>query len=197
MGETCPISSSRGVPDLCLRESICSSSSRRPLSFSCNDLPLDGPPGKYFAAVGDNLDGAVLVGCRSCGTHRRFINLPASAPPRVTVYTSQIGSWATSRQRDGMTAIAACVIGGSASPGTGSFARRARRASHYDHDQPRTLVFSRCRPTGNNTISGLLLLTMVLATPSATAKLERRRGGNRLNARSRARERRACDEARA
>ncbi len=156
--------------------------------------------GKYFAAVGDNLDGAVLVGVPVVRIRiAAFVISGLCSALAGLVYTSQIGFVGNvAGNGTEMTAIAACVIGGvSLAGGTGSVAGALFGAVIMNTINS-ALVFLKVPAYWNNTISGLLLLTMVLADSLLHRYLEEKARRKRLNARfARAAERRACDDARA
>ena len=140
--------------------------------------------GRYFAAIGDNLDGAVLVGMP--------VSRTASSPRAVPACVPQ---WRTClHQPDGfvgnvagagteMTAIAACVIGGvGLAGGTGSVAGAFIGAVVMNTINT-ALVFLRVPAYWNNTISGLLLLTMVLGDSLLHRYTEEKARRKRLEAR--------------
>ncbi|MDI9389172.1 MAG: ABC transporter permease [Synergistota bacterium] len=141
--------------------------------------------GRYFAAIGDNLDGAVLVGIPV--SRYRIITFVLSGLCSAVaglVYTSQIGFVGNvAGAGTEMTAIAACVIGGvGLAGGTGSVAGAFIGAVVMNTINT-ALVFLRVPAYWNNTISGLLLLTMVLGDSLLHRYMEEKARRKRLEAR--------------
>ncbi len=125
--------------------------------------------GKYFVAVGDNSAGATLVGIPAdkikilayvlCGIFSSVAGM---------IYASRIG-FITPTAGNGyeMKAIAACVLGGlSLSGGVGSLAGASIGAVIMSSIS-RILVFLGFSSDYDNTITGFLLLTIVVINTSA------------------------------
>lgn len=119
--------------------------------------------GKYFAAVGDNVDGANLIGIPV-----NFIKILAFVISGVfasiagMVYVSQVGFVGNvAGNGTEMTAIAACVLGGvSLNGGVGSVLGATFGAIIMTSINT-ALVFLKVPAYWNNTISGLLLIIIV------------------------------------
>lgn len=120
--------------------------------------------GRYYAAVGDNESGAMLIGIPVKGTKMRaFLICGALASIAGIVFVARTG-FVTPTSGSGfeMQAIAACVLGGiSLSGGVGSVIGAALGAiimSSID----RLLVFTGISSDYSNTITGILLITIVV-----------------------------------
>ncbi|KUO74539.1 MAG: hypothetical protein APF77_18890 [Clostridia bacterium BRH_c25] len=124
-----------------------------------------GKRGKYFAAIGDNIDGAVLIGIPV-----NFMRITAFVISSVCsaiaglVYVSQVGFVGNvAGNGTEMTAIAACVLGGvSLNGGIGSVVGASLGAVIMNSINT-ALVFLKVPAYWNNTISGILLITIVVA----------------------------------
>lgn len=120
--------------------------------------------GKYFTAVGDNASGATLVGIPTVKTKIGAYMLSGGfAALAGMVYTSRIG-FITPLAGNGyeMKAIAACVLGGlSLSGGRGSLLGAAIGAVIMSSIS-RILVFLGFSSDYDNTITGILLITIVV-----------------------------------
>ena len=120
--------------------------------------------GKYFVAVGDNASGATLVGIPTIKTKiGSYMLSGAFAAAAGMVYTSRIG-FITPTAGNGyeMKAIAACVLGGlSLSGGRGSLLGAAIGAVIMSSIS-RILVFLGFSSDYDNTITGILLITIVV-----------------------------------
>lgn len=119
--------------------------------------------GKYFAAVGDNVEGANLIGIK-VNTIKilAFILSGIFASIAGLVYVSQVG-FVGNVAGNGveMTAIAACVLGGvSLNGGVGSILGASLGAIIMSSINT-ALVFLKVPAYWNNTISGLLLIIIV------------------------------------
>lgn len=120
--------------------------------------------GKFFVAVGDNASGATLVGIPAAKTKIAAYMLSGGfAAAAGMVYTSRIG-FITPTAGNGyeMKAIAACVLGGlSLTGGRGSLLGAAIGAVIMSSIS-RILVFLGFSSDYDNTITGILLITIVV-----------------------------------
>ena len=121
--------------------------------------------GKYFKAVGDNENGAVLVGIPVRNIKMiSFLICGVFAGIAGTAYASRVG-FVTPMAGNGyeMKAIAACVLGGiSLSGGVGSMAGAGIGAILMSSIS-RLLVFLQLPSDYDNTITGILLIVIVVA----------------------------------
>ena len=121
--------------------------------------------GRYFAAVGDNEAGALLIGIPVKGTKiASFVLSGLFASAAGLAYVSRVG-FVTPTAGSGyeMKAIAACVLGGiSLSGGVGSVLGAALGAMIMSSIS-RLLVFVGLSSNYDNAITGVLLITIVLA----------------------------------
>ena len=121
--------------------------------------------GKYFIAVGDNAGGANLVGISVLGTKiLAYVLCGLFAGLGGFVFASKYGQVMTVAGNGyEMTAIAACVIGGiSLSGGLGNMIGAAIGAVIMSSIS-RLLVFIGLPATYNNTITGVMLIVIVVA----------------------------------
>ena len=121
--------------------------------------------GKYFIAVGDNAGGANLVGISVLGTKiLAYVLCGLFAGLGGFVFASKYGQVMTVAGNGyEMTAIAACVIGGiSLSGGLGNMVGAAIGAVIMSSIS-RLLVFIGLPATYNNTITGVMLIVIVVA----------------------------------
>lgn len=120
--------------------------------------------GKSFKAVGDNIDGARLIGIPVSRTKWiAFILSGLFAALAGFLYASRVG-FVTPTDGNGyeMTAIAACVIGGIAlTGGTGSVLGAVLRAIIMSSVSS-ILVFLGFSSNYNNVINGLMLIVIVV-----------------------------------
>lgn len=119
--------------------------------------------GKYFAAVGDNVDGANLIGIKvNFMKIIAFVISGLFASIAGMVYVSQVGFVGNvAGNGTEMTAIAACVLGGvSLNGGVGSVLGATFGAILMNSINT-ALVFLKVPAYWNNTISGLLLIIIV------------------------------------
>ncbi|MCK9444086.1 MAG: hypothetical protein M0Q14_06135 [Tissierellaceae bacterium] len=119
--------------------------------------------GKYFAAVGDNLEGANLVGIKvNFMKILAFVLSGVFASIAGMVYVSQVGFVGNVAGNGAeMTAIASCVLGGvSLNGGVGSVLGATFGAIIMNSINT-ALVFLKVPAYWNNTISGLLLIVIV------------------------------------
>ena len=121
--------------------------------------------GRYFAAVGDNVDGATLIGIPVEKIKMlAFVICGIFSAVAGTLYVSRVG-FVTPTAGSGyeMKAIAACVLGGiSLSGGKGSVIGAAIGAITMASIS-RILVFLQFSSDYDNTITGILLITIVVA----------------------------------
>ena len=121
--------------------------------------------GKYFIAVGDNAGGANLVGISVLSTKiLAYVLCGMFAGLGGFVFASKYGQVMTVAGNGyEMTAIAACVIGGiSLSGGLGNMVGAAIGAVIMSSIS-RLLVFIGLPATYNNTITGVMLIVIVVA----------------------------------
>ena len=120
--------------------------------------------GKYFIAVGDNAGGATLVGIPTVQTKIvAYVLCGIFAAIASILYASRIG-FITAIAGNGyeMKAIAACVIGGiSLSGGLGSVIGASIGAVIMS-SVSRILVFMGFSSDYDNTITGIMLITIVV-----------------------------------
>ena len=120
--------------------------------------------GRYFVAVGDNASGATLVGIATVKTKvSAYVLCSVFAAFAGMIYTSRIG-FITPTAGNGyeMKAIAACVLGGlSLSGGQGSLLGAAIGAIIMSSIS-RILVFLGFSSNYDNTITGIMLITIVV-----------------------------------
>jgi AI-2 transport system permease protein len=120
--------------------------------------------GRNFQAVGDNEDGAIHIGLPVAGTKMAgFIISAVCASIASVIFTSRIGFITpTSGSGYEMKAIAACVIGGiSLSGGVGNMVG-ATFGALIMSSISRILVFLGFSSDYDNTITGILLITIVV-----------------------------------
>ena len=128
--------------------------------------------GKYFIAVGDNAGGANLVGISVLGTKvLAYILCGIFAGIGGFVFASKYGQVMTVAGNGyEMTAIAACVIGGiSLSGGLGNMVGAAIGAVIMSSIS-RLLVFIGLPATYNNTITGVMLIVIVVIDALAQSR---------------------------
>lgn len=145
-----------------------------------------GRKGKYFAAIGDNVDGAVLIGIPvSKMKIAAFVISGVCSAIAALVYVSQIGFVASvSGSGAEMITIAACVLGGvSLNGGIGSIVGAALGAILMTSIN-NALVFLKIPAYWNNTISGTLLIIIVVADVMIHTYLSDKARKERLSAKS-------------
>jgi len=128
--------------------------------------------GKYFIAVGDNAGGANLVGISVLGTKiLAYVLCGVFAGVGGFVFASKYGQVMTVAGNGyEMTAIAACVIGGiSLSGGLGNMLGAAIGAVIMSSIS-RLLVFIGLPATYNNTITGVMLIVIVVIDALAQSR---------------------------
>ena len=124
-----------------------------------------GKKGKYFAAIGDNVEGSTLIGINvNYYKILSFVMAGIFASLAGLVYTSQVGFVANVAGNGlEMITIAAAVLGGvSLNGGIGSVLGASLGALLMTSINS-ALVFLKIPAFWNNTISGLLLVTIVTA----------------------------------
>jgi AI-2 transport system permease protein len=145
-----------------------------------------GKKGKYFAAVGDNIDGATLIGIpvTKIRTSAFLISGVCSAIAGL-VYASQIGFVGNvAGSGSEMTTIAACVLGGvSLNGGVGSVVGATFGAIIMNTINS-ALVYLKVPAYWNNTISGTLLIAIVVADRLIHNYLTEKTRKERLSAKS-------------
>jgi AI-2 transport system permease protein len=142
--------------------------------------------GNYFAAIGDNFDGAVLVGIPVNSIRIvAFIVSGVCSAIAGLVYVSQVGFVGNiAGNGTEMTAIAACVLGGvSLNGGTGSVVGAALGAVIMNTINT-ALIFLKVPAYWNNTISGTLLIIIVVADGLMHTYLSEKARKERLSAKS-------------
>ena len=128
--------------------------------------------GKYFIAVGDNAGGANLVGISVLGTKMlAYVLCGIFAGLGGFVFASKYGQVMTVAGNGyEMTAIAACVLGGiSLSGGLGNMVGAALGAVIMSSIS-RLLVFIGLPATYNNTITGVMLIVIVVIDALAQSR---------------------------
>lgn len=120
--------------------------------------------GRYLAAVGDNIGGATLLGIPVTGTKiASFVLCGVAAAVGGVLYVSRVG-FVTPTAGSGyeMKVIAACVLGGiSLSGGVGSVIGATVGAAIMASIS-RVLVFLGFSSDYDDTITGILLITIVV-----------------------------------
>lgn len=141
--------------------------------------------GRYFVAVGDNIGGATLIGIPVKATKfTSFVLCSFFAALAGLMYVSRIG-FVTPTAGNGyeMKAIAACVLGGvSLSGGIGSVVGAAIGAIIMA-SIGRILVFLQFSSDYDNTITGILLITIVAADALLQSRAAEKARRQRLAAR--------------
>ena len=142
--------------------------------------------GKYFVAVGDNVGGATLLGIPVTRTKwLSFIICGILAAVGGVLYVSRVG-FITPMAGNGyeMKAIAACVIGGISLKGGVGSVIGATVGATIMASISRILVFIGISSDYDNTITGILLITIVvidaLTQRRQAEKARRERLANRL-----------------
>lgn len=144
--------------------------------------------GRYFQAVGDNEDGAIHLGLPVTGTRLiSFVICGVCASLAAVVFVSRIG-FVTPTSGNGyeMKAIAACVIGGiSLSGGIGNVVG-ATFGALIMASISRILVFLGFSSDYDNTITGILLITIVVLDAIMQHRNAEKARRERLSARTEA-----------
>ncbi|TCJ05148.1 ABC transporter permease [Cytobacillus praedii] len=141
--------------------------------------------GRYFAAIGDNQDGAVLIGI-PVKRYKilAFVISGICAAVAGLIFASQIGFISTTAGAGiEMTVIAAAVLGGvSLSGGIGSVIGASIGAIIMSSINS-ALVFLKVPAFWNSAISGLLLIIIVVADVLIVRRANKKANKERLNAR--------------
>ncbi|WP_069998613.1 ABC transporter permease [Cellulosilyticum sp. I15G10I2] len=142
--------------------------------------------GRYFAAVGDNESGANLIGIPVNKTKIiAFVVCGIFAAIAGVVYVSRVG-FVTPTAGNGyeMKAIAACVLGGiSLSGGVGTVVGATVGATIMSSIS-RVLVFLKFSSDYDNTITGILLIIIVVADALIQRRVAEKARRKRLLART-------------
>lgn len=141
--------------------------------------------GKYFAAIGDNADGATLVGIPVSKVKISAYTLSGlCAAIAGIVFTSQVGFVTSNTGLDiEMTAIAACVLGGvSLSGGTGTVSGACIGAIIMTTINS-ALIFLKVPSFWNKSIQGTLLIVIVVLDVLIQKYLSEKAKKQRLSAR--------------
>lgn len=120
--------------------------------------------GKYFAAVGDNVDGAILLGIPVTYTKiSAFVICGALSAVGGILYSSRVG-FVTPIAGNGyeMKVIAACVLGGISMAGGIGSVIGASVGAIIMASISRVLVFIGLSSDYDNTITGILLIVIVV-----------------------------------
>lgn len=142
--------------------------------------------GKYFAAVGDNVGGATLLGIPVKGTKiLAFMLCGILAGVGAVIYVSRVG-FITPMAGNGyeMKAIAACVIGGISLKGGIGSVIGATIGATLMASISRVLVFLGVSSDYDNTITGILLITIVVIDAIVQRRSAERARRERLAART-------------
>lgn len=142
--------------------------------------------GRYFTAVGDNPAGAALVGIPATATKvAAYVICGIFAAISGMVFSSRIGFvTATSGSGYEMKAVAACVLGGiSLSGGVGSVIG-ASIGAVIMASISRLLVFMGFGSTYDNTITGIMLITIVVVDSLVQRRTAEKNRRQRLAART-------------
>ncbi|WP_281532115.1 ABC transporter permease [Anaerocolumna aminovalerica] len=142
--------------------------------------------GKYFAAVGDNVSGATLIGIPVEGTKvAAYITSGIFAALAGLMYVSRVG-FVTPTAGNGyeMKAIAACVLGGISLTGGVGTVIGAAIGSVIMASISRVLVFLQFSSDYDNTITGILLIVIVVADSLIQRRLAEKARRKRLSART-------------
>ncbi len=142
--------------------------------------------GKYFAAIGDNVDGATLVGIPVRKfTIMAYVISGLCASIAGVVFASQVGFVTSNTGVDiEMVAIAACVLGGvSLSGGIGSVVGASLGAIIMTAINS-ALIYLKVPSFWNKSIQGMLLIIIVVADVLIHKYFEEKARKQRLSARS-------------
>ncbi len=135
----------------------------------CHVLLNHTRKGKYFKAIGDNMAGATMIGIPAKQTQiASYLICGIFAAIAGMVYTSRIG-FITPTAGNGyeMKAIAACVIGGIALTGGQGSLLGAAIGAIIMSSISRILVFMQFSSDYDNTITGIMLIVIVVVTTVA------------------------------
>ena len=141
--------------------------------------------GRYFSAIGDNLDGAILLGVpvQRYVTYSFILSGICSALAGL-IFASQVGFISTNAGLGvEMTVIAAAVLGGvSLSGGIGSVIGASIGAIIMISINS-ALVYMKIPAFWNDAISGALLITIVVTDATLNRRTEKRTKKERMRAR--------------
>lgn len=156
------------------------------LVIICHLILTKTKKGKYLIAVGDNADGANLVGIHTARTKIiAYVLCGIFASIAGIIYSSRIG-FITPSAGNGyeMKAIAACVLGGiSLTGGVGSVIGASIGAIIMS-SVSRILVFLGFSSTYDNTITGILLIGIVVIDALMKRRSSEKNRRERLMART-------------
>lgn len=142
--------------------------------------------GRYFAAVGDNESGAQLIGIPIASTKvLAFIISGVFAALAGVIYVSRVG-FVTPMAGNGyeMKAIAACVLGGISLAGGLGTVLGATIGAVIMSSISRVLVFLQFSSDYDNTITGILLIIIVVADAMIQKRVTEKARRERLSART-------------
>lgn len=146
--------------------------------------------GRYFAAVGDNMSGANLIGIPVERTKIiSFVACGIFAALAGVVYVSRVG-FVTPTAGNGyeMKAIAACVLGGISLTGGVGTVVGATIGATIMSSISRVLVFLKFSSDYDNTITGILLIIIVVGDALIQRRVAEKARRERLSARTSAEE---------
>lgn len=137
--------------------------------FAAHYLVSSTRKGRYFTAVGDNISGATLVGIPTTATKiLAYVICGMMAAAAGMVYASRIGFITpTAGNNYEMKAIAACVLGGIALTGGQGSLLGAAIGAIIMSSISRILVFLGFSSDYDNTITGIMLIVIVVVTTVA------------------------------
>lgn len=141
--------------------------------------------GRYFAAVGDNEAGAELVGIPvEMVNIVSFVICGVFAALAGVMYVSRVG-FVTPMAGNGyeMKAIAACVLGGISLTGGVGTVLGATIGAVIMSSISRVLVFLKLSADYDNTITGILLIIIVVVDATVQARMKEKARRKRLSAR--------------
>jgi AI-2 transport system permease protein len=142
--------------------------------------------GRHFAAVGDNMSGANLIGIPVEKTKvAAYVASGLFAALAGVAYVSRVG-FVTPTAGNGyeMKAIAACVLGGISLAGGVGTVVGAAIGSVIMASISRVLVFLQFSSDYDNTITGILLIVIVVADALIQRRLAEKARRERLSART-------------
>jgi AI-2 transport system permease protein len=142
--------------------------------------------GRYFAAVGDNMSGANLIGIPTDSTKvAAYIACGLFAAIAGVVYVSRVG-FVTPTAGSGyeIKAIAACVLGGISLTGGVGTVVGATIGAVIMASISRVLVFLQFSSDYDNTITGILLIVIVVADSLIQRRISEKARRERLSART-------------
>lgn len=142
--------------------------------------------GKYFVAVGDNISGAALVGIPTKQTKiAAYVLCGIFAAVAGIIYSSRIGFITpTAGLNYEMKAIAACVLGGISLTGGQGSVIGASIGAIIMASISRILVFMGFSSDYDNTITGVLLITIVVVDALSQNRIAVKNRRERLTVRT-------------